>query len=322
MRRAIVIAALLVAAPGLAQDATPDVGRVLETENFNATTGLSYINLAQCSATPAVNLSWNTQPIGVPFTTGGTYKIFASSAAPATTGTNANFCPEADDPNASPVIYAGPVGGEFQADTGLQTRLVSGLTVVEEATPPSPAGCDASKDGTNIFVCVHWLGSGGEKLGVSSGTFRIQLKSPGTPASVTAGPGDRALNVNWSAPASGDAAVDHYVVTLTPTAPTDPSAPTDPGGPRSSGEVSVLNHRFDDLVNGVQYAVEVCAFSVGGNQSETCGTGSGTPAESDDFWELYEREQGAEQGGCASGPAGALALLGVAGLLALRRRKP
>jgi MYXO-CTERM domain-containing protein len=35
------------------------------------------------------------------------------------------------------------------------------------------------------------------------------------------------------------------------------------------------------------------------------------------FWEQYRADGGIEQGGCGGGPAGALALLGVA--LALRR---
>jgi MYXO-CTERM domain-containing protein len=318
MRRALLVAALALAAPALAQVPTPAVGEVLEVDNFDATNLISYIGLAQCEGTAQLNLSWSTSVLSGVFG-GGTYDIVASSKQPA----RGERCPVDDDLQQSPAVYADATDTGILAEDPSQTHLTSGIAIINAGTSAAAnAACDVNGgDNATIYVCVHW--ANGASNGLATGTFKTQLKRPGAPNGVSAGPGDGALNVGWTAPTTSAAEVDHYIVTWTPRAPA-PGGPSDSRTSGSSGEIggTIRSHRFDDLVNGVTYDLEVCSFSIANNRSETCGTGSGTPAESDDFWELYEREQGAEQGGCASGPAGALALLGVAGLLAIRRRKP
>jgi uncharacterized protein (TIGR03382 family) len=71
------------------------------------------------------------------------------------------------------------------------------------------------------------------------------------------------------------------------------------------------------LANFTTYSVTVRAISVGGNLSDPSFAVSGTPAPSAGFLEVYG---GVEKGGCSTGTAGALALLGTALVLAVRRR--
>ena len=66
----------------------------------------------------------------------------------------------------------------------------------------------------------------------------------------------------------------------------------------------------------------VTAFSSADNASAPSDPPvPGTPVPVLDFWEGYEATGGREQGGCASGPAGAAGLLGAALALALHRRR-
>jgi hypothetical protein len=77
----------------------------------------------------------------------------------------------------------------------------------------------------------------------------------------------------------------------------------------------------DGLVNEQEYEVMVFARSASGTASDPSEAVLGTPKPVDDFWEVYRKAGGTENGGCG-GPAGPLALAGLAGVvLAARRRR-
>jgi uncharacterized protein (TIGR03382 family) len=74
-------------------------------------------------------------------------------------------------------------------------------------------------------------------------------------------------------------------------------------------------------VNNVEYQVRVYAFSSADNRSAASEAGVGTPMLVRDFFAIYREDFGGrEEGGCASGAAGLLALLGVGSALLFRRR--
>ena len=63
----------------------------------------------------------------------------------------------------------------------------------------------------------------------------------------------------------------------------------------------------------------VSALSAAGNPSAESNALLGTPIPADDFWDRYSAAGGQEEGGCATGAAGPLALLGLAAAFARRR---
>jgi uncharacterized protein (TIGR03382 family) len=90
----------------------------------------------------------------------------------------------------------------------------------------------------------------------------------------------------------------------------------------TSSRFTATSARFDGLVNSVTYAVTAKAFSKADNPSLDSAPETGTPQVVLDFWEVYKDEFGGrDNGGCAGGPAGPLALVLVAGGLALLRRR-
>ena len=75
-------------------------------------------------------------------------------------------------------------------------------------------------------------------------------------------------------------------------------------------------------MNGVTYSVVVYAYSKAGNRSDASAAVTGTPQPVARLLGPVPGSAAApSSGGCASGSAGALALLGTAALLALARRK-
>jgi hypothetical protein len=129
--------------------------------------------------------------------------------------------------------------------------------------------------------------------------------------------GDGALEVNWSVGA-GTAGANQ---TGTPTSFNVYFATSDAAVTTAQQHISVTgagtNHaRITGLQNGTQYSVQVTALTIGSNESPRSEIAHGVPQVVNDFWRVYQSDGGKEQGGCAAGGAGVLALLAVP--LALR----
>jgi Fibronectin type III domain len=308
MRRPFII--VLAALPALALAAvSAGPGQVVETTNFDATAGVSYLNAAQCagSATDPVHLEWSIQPLsGVSFLSTGNYRIIASTLQPPTSGTDAGFCAETTNTTVNPPVTAGQVSVET-VNTQVQDLNVSGAVVASKVG----YGCDPSNEGKTLWICAHWENKSAVRSGFASGKFVVQVLAPAAPVSVGATPGDAALEVGWTA-GSGGADVDHYIVTATPAGSTTGSV--------SSGQIKATSTRLRGLTIGTEYTVVVVAYSKGGNPSDPSAPATGTPLKVEDYWDWYKLQGGTETGGCASGSAGFAALAGVAALLALRRR--
>jgi uncharacterized protein (TIGR03382 family) len=305
MRRVLVMAIL--SAPAVAAAAvSAGPNQVVEIDNFSAVTGFSYVNAAQCAdsqANPLVQLEWQIPA----FTTGGTYKVVASNTAPSASTTPPNTCPDTDDVPTQGV-RAGSVDST-SATLPVQQLAVAGSLIVSR----SGSVCTGADENKEVFVCVHWDSPTQNKAGVATGRFRIQTAAPSPPTGVSASPADGRLIVRWTA-STGSTLADRYFARATPV-----------GGGTSADSATTNGTTVDigGLTNNTTYDVVVFAVSIGGNASAASAAAQGTPLPSDNFWEFYRNQSGAnEQGGCASGGAGALALLFVAaGLVLSRRRK-
>lgn len=302
--RALLLAAIL-AAPALA-------GAQVADGVLQPVAGDEFLNAAQCAGTDTtpVELVWNTHVNSLAFTPGGTYRLFASNTQPATTGTDANFCPETDVVADS--VRAAQVGDDLDATSQAVTASLE-FSPLEIVQASGYDACDATSEKT-IYLCVHWYDASGVRNGWAKGTVRLSFAAPAAPVGVSVTPGDGALNVGWSEGTGGEDPTEFGVVATT----TDPR---DPAGTHEYGRTNDNSFRARGLVNGVTYTVVVYAFSAAGNRSEASAAVTGTPQSVSDFFDRYQQSGGAEEGGCASGSAGALALLGTAALLALARRK-
>ena len=313
MKRALVVALVGVPIAVIAAVIVPGAGTVIDDINYSANNQVSYINAAQCAGGTS-SLSWSLTLAAGNTYGGGNVVIYASDTAPVSSSTSNGLvlCATQDDTGASPPVHAGPVtGGTIPAGSSTtQTLDVKGSDIVAAVSSLS-----CSTDNETIYVCAHWQNASNSTLGAASGKFVTQLAAPSPPTGVTAEVGDQALNVSWSAGTGTGAATDHYQVTVTT------ADPRDPAGTHASGNLTSTSTRISGLVNDVTYQVTVTAYSLGGNPASTSGV-TGTPAHVANFYEYYKDQGGVEAGGCASGPAGAFALLGAAALLALRRRKP
>jgi uncharacterized protein (TIGR03382 family) len=307
MRRALAVAALVLpAALAVAQVPPAAVGQVLEQSNFDVTTGDSFINAAHCAGTDTLDLEWNTLLTSGSFTEDGTYRIFASDSDPsARAGEDANFCHEDDDPNATPPVFAGPVA-TFPDEGIVQDAEVVGSTVAAEAG----FTCGPAGEGQVVYICAHWFETATARRGRASGRFIVQVKAPDSPVIRDVLSGNGRLEVSWDPGPGGEVDAESYVAL----------ASTVAGGRAvASATTDAESVTIGGLANFTTYSVTVRAASIGGNLSDPSFAVSGTPAPSGGFLDVYG---GVETGGCSTGTAGAVALLGTASLLLIRRRKP
>ena len=313
MRRTLLVAASAVlVVPLVALAISAAAGQLLETTNYSAKTGASYVNLAQCQGSATSNplkIEFNIPS----FSNGGTYNLYASTAQPSAGTGSVTLCAETSATSANPPVYAGSVGSATAA-SAVTDIDISGALVVSTITPPGNKACDPSQENQQIWICAHWTDQNANKDVASAfGKFILQFAKPSPPTGVSASPGSDKLYVSWTASdPSGPALADHYVATATPSAG---------GSTVSSGSVTGTSAIIDGLQNGTEYSVVVYAYSIGGNQSDPSSPAvNATPVPGADFWDVYKNRGGQEQGGCSTGGAGALGLLGAAGLLALRWR--
>jgi hypothetical protein len=309
MRPALLLALLALPVAGVAQ-APAASGQLLEIDNFDPVAMRSFINAAQCAGESPLRLEWNIVSLVGAFTGGGSYRIYSANRLTDDTG----FCPEEPEPLASPEVRAGLVDSVAVTSAVQQKLDGSGAVAAQRAG----FGCEV--EGSELFLCAHWVDANSERSGWAQGRFRIQVAAPLAPTLDRVGPGDGRLRARWTVGAGGTVAPRHYVAQATP---------VDEEGNPVEGEATVFSSRtnasetwISGLTNGTRYQVAVVAFSVGGNPSPESNPLFETPGPVEDFWDVYLGAGGREEGGCASGRAGPLALLAAAALLvALRRRR-
>jgi hypothetical protein len=307
MRRAWLLALLAAPAVAAAQTPTPGPGLVtFPAVPQSATDG--FINAAECLG-GTIALSWrplfDTGKSFADMAVGGSYQLYASNTV--TTGA----CPTTDADKGIDSLKAAPVGetitanlNETMFDVAYATSVIAGAA--------GKGACNATAN-EDIELCVQAKDPGGNAIGVARGKLILSLTKPSAPSLTSASSGEQALNVRWDAPNAGSN--ESY----------EAQASVDPNFLatsviRSSGRVTGTEVRITRLENNVTYTVRVFAFSDADNQSDPSNAVTGIPLPVNDFWEAYQAAGGREEGGCATGTAGLLALAGVASLLALRRR--
>lgn len=285
-RRLALILALLSPAAALSQG-TPAAGAVtIVPDTFGRD---------DCTSTASVGLTWTSTVTPASPVAGNNeiYRVWVS--------TNTN-CPATGTP-----LSATQLGSDLDAVTATQSYPTA-LTRQSFIAEAGIAACTADQ---TISVCVQHLAGGAAKA-VASGTAELQVEPPPVPVNVVVAPGDSALFVSWAAGTNSIVAAVSYNVT----------AVAAQGNTLARTQNSVgRSHRIDGLTNNTVYNVTVTSLSAGGNESAPSATVSGTPEPVSDFWDLYAKAKGPEQGGCGGGPAGLFSLLGVAlALRGLRRR--
>ncbi len=303
MRRVLLLAVLV--APGLAVAQTS--GQIIFTQGTNDIIRGEWISLTECQdATATVKLSWNTQLVGTPlptsFPAGATYKIYASNKETTTTTCITD--------NAGTDTFARQIGTELTGQG--QTVIDHSVKIADLLAARGTTTCTVTGD-TPVFVCVQARDTAGTIVGVAKNDITLQITPPGKPTNVGAIPADDgALEISWDAP-TGDPVAYDYRVTATSTVDTALHEKTD---------VGAESYTMTGLTNGVEYTINVFARSRAGNESVESDDLLATPVPVSDFWDVYTGLEGhREQGGCGTGSAGPVALLGVAGLLAALRRR-
>lgn len=307
MRRALLLAALAAPVLAVAQQ-TPKDGEILFSQADDDTDFVRgrFISKVECeTAGSKVKASWNTALTGA-FPGNATYQVFASNVPVPAERTS---CYEADQTD----VKAGSVGTGISATTEVMNFQVLDVAAILAAVEIA-GGCSPSGD-TSIYVCIQ-LKANNTVVGMARGTLVLSVTAPPAPTGVFARPADDgALEITWKGPptTATPRAYDYKVV----------AASTDARDPNTHTAHEVTGERFvmRGLVNEVPYTINVYSVSEAGNESEKSDDYVASPSSVYDLWEIYRQVGGVDDGGCASGPAGPLALLGIAALLALLRRR-
>ncbi len=292
LRRIALLVALIVPVAGLAQTS----GQVL----ISPTT----FGSADCTSTAKyVTLAWNSS---VTVASGDTFRVYittdsncSTSAAP-TGGTYLTGAPI--DATTQPQTYVGTLTRQdFIADAGITNCTVNDV----------------------IYVCVqHWASGGTSAKSTVTGSATLEVEPPPFPVLVSVAPGDSALFVSWADGTKNPDGTTNTIAAVSYNVTAVASSPLNSADTHTKNFTSKANNRIDGLTNGVTYSVTVTSLSAGGNESVASSPPVlGTPQPVNGFWEQYTKDGGPEQGGCGGGPAGVVALLGVAlALRGLRRR--
>lgn len=320
MKRALVLT--LLAAPALALAQTiPAPGAISFAPD-------ALVGPHEC-LDPAATLSttWNlggATGLPVNVTGFGSFQIYASNKEPpaVTTTGGVRACFTGDDPEEA--VFARQIAVDDEPTGNPQTVDLPIRTMIEatrglSAEDFAARGCDSTALQT-FFVCVEYRESS-TLVGSAVGSVQFDGRIPLPPTSASAEPADGALIVRWTPAETGVNATEFFISAVRCDAPTIEECPFPPTEPVvSSGEGVGTEFRLRGLQNDVQYAVSVFARSEAETPSATAARALGRPREVDDFWDVYDREGGREEGGCATGRGGALAIL-AAGALLLRLRR-
>jgi MYXO-CTERM domain-containing protein len=296
------------AMPALALAQTQPQAGVLQGLNNNL------IGSAQCGGTQGLRVLWAMKAMPTAGSVGGfgTVKIFASNKKRNTGLTeDPRTCWRSND--------------NFQGDTTIKTAELPQfddrqLAVGDETIPAAAVAkmmtdlginCATETTSTPVYMCAlaYTNTNATDHIGYANGDFTLNNRKPGTPTNVAVEPAENALNVRWTEATTGENATEFRVIAKNG---------NDVHTARTNGSPVMVN----GLKNGTLYSVTVVAISSAGSESDPSEAVTGTPQPTEDFWDWYQGREGVEQGGCTSGAAGALALLGAAALLRVRRRKP
>jgi hypothetical protein len=252
-----------------------------------------------CATTPrAVTITW-TSTSALAIATGDVYKIYLSTASIACSSATPGVTQFRTDVTASSLTQTYPGTGDASLSTA---QAIAGASIACGTT-------------ATINVCVQHVGtSSTTPKGYAQGTVEYEAVAPPVPTGVTLQPGDSSLFVSWTGGSSTGVPAVSYTVRAVATA--------NAADFKEQSFTGTSNNRISGLTNGVTYSVTVRAVSASGNLSGfSTDVALGTPQPVSGFWEQYKKDQGIEEGGCGGGPAGAVALLGVAlALRGLRRR--
>ena len=257
------------------------------------------ISIKECNGTVVDNITLNWT---ISSTSAATYDLWISDQAdcpPASTTSTAHVTELASGVSASGSF---PTSGTLPIQTMLNDVSI--------------ANCDPAA--TNLYVCMFSAGT--TTSPVATLNVPLDFATPPAPVQNPLTPGDSALNVSWQAGNGtvdgGTGAVNSWKIYygLSGTSPL-PSSFT-------VTNASATSARITGLTNGVAYDVQVSALTVSANESPLSNVETGTPEPVDDFWRLYKSDGGSEQGGCAAGAGGLMALLALLPVaLRLRRRR-
>ncbi|MGB8930114.1 MAG: hypothetical protein WCC48_02560, partial [Anaeromyxobacteraceae bacterium] len=265
---------------------------------FSQTTGAivfspdAAISKAECdaAATTQLGLTWIvTLDTGVVFSSNGEFRIYASDTQP--TG---NYC-------AVGTTGVGQIGTVSSPTSVIQsTPVMVSLSDMLTAT-----GFDCVSGDKTIYVCVHWWSSSlSADKGYARGTVKLSMAAPVAPTVTRVQAGNGALYVTLAAgtATSSSAAAATFAA----------KAVAADGIVHLGSTSSSTDVRIGGLVNGTPYTVTGYAYSAEGNQSpESAAWGTQVAPQPDsNAWEVYGQDGGRDSGGCQSGGAGLLALLG------------
>lgn len=273
------------------------------------------VNINQClgvqapprgdSDSKSVGLTWTvTLRETTTFNGAGNYRVWASNLQPNIDPANGTPC----DSTTATGTFTHAMVKEFDA-TAQQVTTKQAVSIADLATAAGYGSCDGNTTHT-IYLCVQWVDvQNGSAINgwATGGNLTLDTTAPTTaPTNVNPRGGDGTLYVHCSA---GDSTSTHFRAVATLGAEE-----------HWSSQSSSCNLTIDGLTNNQTYSVVVYGMNNAYNPSPPSTGVPGTPFPTDDFWQHYKEADGKETGGCSTG-AGAASLLGLLGLLALRRRK-
>ena len=187
---------------------------------------------------------------------------------------------------------------------------------------------NADADANVYFILNTNTTTGGTAASGIALNIHLGLARPNAPAITSISSGDGNLKVNWSAPSgTTTTATTRYRVYWNKT---DFSGTAIPSSASHSDALTSTNYQVTGLTNGVSYYVAVVAMDSNDNESAGSETRTAIPIPTQDMWQYYKAQGGAEDGGygaCSAGTrgnsSGVALLVAAAGLLLLvgRRRR-
>jgi hypothetical protein len=295
-RRSALLAVLLLPPSLAAAQATPGAGGITVVESADPTeVNPPYVNIAECDGTTEDTLTYYFSPS----VSGASYDLWIADQPSSTSST----CPPTS--SSSVTVHSRQIA-TVQAGT---TNKADDQTV---QTRLSQIGVSCTGTVTTVYLCMNAAGQTNQIA--ATGSLKLDLGKPSAPTSVSVVPGDTVLHASWAAGSGGTGTTTGYRVFWGPS-----------GGSLSSSHdltgSGTTTYDIGGLTNNTSYDVQVSALSAGKNESDRSAIASGTPIPVLDFWRLYQSEGGHEEGGCAGGAAGLLAVLALVPL-AFRRRLP
>jgi fibronectin type 3 domain-containing protein len=213
--------------------------------------GLHSVVSAEASATPVVPVTAPGAPAGLTATAGDA-QVSLSWKAPASDG-GAQI--------ASYNVYE----GTSQNITGKPVASARGTSVTVKGLT----------NGTTYYFKVTAVNKAGEgpASSAASATPAAAITAPGSPAGLTATPGNGRVTLSWSAPASdGGAGISGYLIYE------GASPGSESGVPVNSAPVTSFSYTVTGLVNGTLYYFKVAAVNDATYQGNESAEVSATPA--------------------------------------------